>query len=96
MVSDGVFYTVMLLCACFIAANIGWMIGGHRARKRWQAREWNFNSEAKWRKDAQNDICPDCSGSLDTGWQCTDCGYDAKWLIDTAPFQDRIQPESDQ
>ena len=21
--------------------------------------------------------CPRCRGVLDTGWECTDCGYDA-------------------
>lgn len=23
------------------------------------------------------DRCPRCKGALDTGWECTDCGYDA-------------------
>ena len=22
--------------------------------------------------------CPRCRGCLDTGWECTDCGYDAQ------------------
>lgn len=26
---------------------------------------------------ARRDICPECRGSLDTGWECNDCGYDA-------------------
>ncbi len=26
------------------------------------------------------DKCPKCGGELDTGWECNDCGYDAKWL----------------
>lgn len=24
-----------------------------------------------------NDKCPECNGSLDTGWECNDCGFDA-------------------
>jgi tRNA(Ile2) C34 agmatinyltransferase TiaS len=27
---------------------------------------------------ARRDICPECGGSLDTGWECNDCQYDAK------------------
>lgn len=23
------------------------------------------------------DQCPECLGSLDTGWECNDCGFDA-------------------
>ena len=26
-----------------------------------------------------DDICPDCSGSLDVGWECNDCGKDFMW-----------------
>lgn len=26
---------------------------------------------------AREDICPRCLGELDTGWECTQCGYDA-------------------
>lgn len=24
------------------------------------------------------DLCPQCGGELDTGWECNKCGYDAK------------------
>lgn len=24
------------------------------------------------------DRCPKCGGDLDTGWECTSCGYDAE------------------
>jgi Zn ribbon nucleic-acid-binding protein len=24
------------------------------------------------------DICPECGGPLDTGWECLDCGFDAE------------------
>lgn len=27
---------------------------------------------------ARRDICPECGGGLDTGWECSACGYDAK------------------
>lgn len=26
---------------------------------------------------ARQMICPECGGSLDTGWECNDCQYDA-------------------
>ena len=26
---------------------------------------------------AMNDTCPECGGSLDTGWECNDCHFDA-------------------
>lgn len=29
-----------------------------------------------------NDRCPQCGGSLDTGWECNSCGYDAKPIAD--------------
>lgn len=25
-----------------------------------------------------NDECPECGGELDTGWECNDCGFDAR------------------
>lgn len=27
---------------------------------------------------AKDDVCPKCLGELDTGWECTKCGYDAQ------------------
>jgi len=27
---------------------------------------------------ARRDVCPECGGELDTGWECTVCDYDAK------------------
>lgn len=29
------------------------------------------------KKCAAVDMCPKCGGNLDTGWECTRCGYDA-------------------
>ncbi len=29
---------------------------------------------------ARRDICPECGGALDTGWECNMCGYDARDL----------------
>lgn len=23
------------------------------------------------------DVCPECGGELDTGWECNECGFDA-------------------
>jgi len=28
------------------------------------------------------DECPKCGGELDTGWECNDCGFDAKPILD--------------
>jgi hypothetical protein len=25
----------------------------------------------------ENDMCPQCAGLLDVGWECNDCGFDA-------------------
>lgn len=30
---------------------------------------------------ARRDRCPKCSGELDTGWECNDCGFDAQTLV---------------
>lgn len=30
--------------------------------------------------DASRDRCPECGGELDTGWECSNCGYDARPL----------------
>ena len=30
------------------------------------------------------DRCPMCLGQLDTGWECNECGYDAKPWIDAS------------
>ena len=27
---------------------------------------------------ARRDVCPECGGELDTGWECLDCGFDAQ------------------
>lgn len=32
----------------------------------------------------ENDVCPECGGELDTGWECNLCGFDA------LPEQERI------
>jgi methionyl-tRNA synthetase len=28
--------------------------------------------------EALHDRCPKCGGELDTGWECNDCGHDAR------------------
>lgn len=28
---------------------------------------------------ARRDVCPECGGDLDTGWECNKCSYDARW-----------------
>ncbi|KVC81406.1 hypothetical protein [Burkholderia ubonensis] len=34
-------------------------------------------SPAVRRHAIENDMCPQCSGLLDVGWECNDCGFDA-------------------
>lgn len=29
---------------------------------------------------AKRDVCPECGGALDTGWECNSCQYDARDL----------------
>ena len=31
-------------------------------------------------RDVVQDRCPKCKGELDTGWECNDCGFDARYL----------------
>lgn len=38
---------------------------------------------------ARRDICPECGGCLDTGWECNDCGYDAKPEATSIPPRSR-------
>lgn len=30
----------------------------------------------------ENDGCPECGGELDTGWECNDCDFDGKPIMD--------------
>lgn len=43
--------------------------------KRWPAQSTVVRKEL-----AKRDICPECGGSLDTGFECNDCGFDAMEL----------------
>ena len=36
---------------------------------------------------AKSDICPECGGELDTGWECNACGFDAAPLVPREPKQ---------
>lgn len=40
--------------------------------------QYPIKSPALRRLAAQDDKCPECGGELDTGWECTVCGYDAR------------------
>jgi tRNA(Ile2) C34 agmatinyltransferase TiaS len=40
--------------------------------------QYPINSPALRRAAARNEICPECGGCLDTGWECNDCKYDAR------------------
>jgi hypothetical protein len=39
------------------------------------------------------DICPECRGELDTGWQCNDCGFDCQPEIANVKLLDRKGPQ---
>jgi tRNA(Ile2) C34 agmatinyltransferase TiaS len=43
------------------------------------AMDWEIRELAE--QYVANDICPKCYGSLDTGWECNSCGFDAKPLV---------------
>jgi hypothetical protein len=36
-----------------------------------------------WRERVARDQCPVCPGELDTGWECNDCGFDARLIART-------------
>jgi hypothetical protein len=38
-------------------------------------------------RKATKDICPKCSGSLDTGWECNDCGFDAYEIVHASEWK---------
>ena len=31
------------------------------------------------------DICPECRGEFDTGWECNDCGFDGMAELKASP-----------
>ena len=39
------------------------------------------------------DICPECRGELDIGWQCNECGFDARPELANVKLLDRTRPE---
>jgi len=39
------------------------------------------NSPGVRKQVAREDICPECGGELDTGWECNRCGFDAHPLV---------------
>lgn len=38
------------------------------------------------------DVCPECGGPLDTGWECLGCGFDAAKEALDAPQLERSGP----
>ncbi len=40
---------------------------------------------------AKRDLCPECGGQLDTGWECNACGYDARDLA--CPLSERMNAD---
>jgi hypothetical protein len=43
-------------------------------------------ASATLRKElVRRDLCPECGGQLDTGWECNACQFDAKPIADTLP-----------
>ena len=41
------------------------------------------------RYNARNNICPECGGALDTGWECNECFYDARDEAYPPTFRER-------
>lgn len=44
-------------------------------------KQWPVTSPAVRQQVAREDVCPECGGELDTGWECNRCGFDAKPLV---------------
>lgn len=42
--------------------------------------QYPIKSPALRAECAKRDVCPECGGALDTGWECNDCGFDARDL----------------
>lgn len=42
-----------------------------------RTRSWPERDKAKRLDLIAIGKCPECGDCLDTGWECTDCGYDA-------------------
>lgn len=51
--------------------------------------EWPVQSPLVRRQLVRHDICPECSGDLDTGWECNRCGYDAMPIAHSDPLYGR-------
>lgn len=66
-----------------------------RAAERWlmgvreTIKEWPVTSPAVRIMLAREDTCPDCGGELDTGWECSACGFDAFDLAYPGYLRDR-------
>lgn len=43
--------------------------------------DFPIQSVAIRKATAMRDICPECGGELDTGWECNSCGFDALPLV---------------
>lgn len=48
--------------------------------------EWPVQSAIVRRQLVRNDLCPECGGELDTGWECNRCGYDAQPIVVADPL----------
>jgi tRNA(Ile2) C34 agmatinyltransferase TiaS len=55
------------------------------------AASFPLSSQALRQFYARRDICPECGGELDTGWECLRCGYDAQRDAQLSVVQ--IEPE---
>lgn len=40
-----------------------------------------------------DDVCPMCLGELDPGWECTQCGFDALYLMMSEEIETALQNE---
>lgn len=40
----------------------------------------------------KEDVCPECGGSLDTGWECNDCDFDARPELAASPASEIQKP----
>lgn len=49
----------------------------------WSNINFPVQSHIVRREMAKDDVCPECGGALDTGWECTDCSFDAMPLLPT-------------
>jgi hypothetical protein len=52
---------------------------------RWRGLTYPLTSPALRKEAVKHNFCPECSGQLDTGWECIMCDFDAREIALATP-----------